>query len=107
MKSADASSLVSLEWDWDVEHADRELERKADAALHGTTPFQVDRRVLKDVVRENMGVDVGRITFLSSGELWYFLFLELLSFANVSMRNIGTFHKVDFSSTKPSTYTDI
>jgi hypothetical protein len=67
--SADASSLVPVEWDWDVEHADRELERKADAALHGATPFQVDRRVLKDVVRENMDVDVGRITFLSSGEL--------------------------------------
>jgi hypothetical protein len=69
MKSADASSLAQVEWDWDVEYADRALERKADAAQHGTTPFQIDRRVLKDVVRENMGVDVGRITFLNSGEL--------------------------------------
>ena len=69
--SAKATSPALLEWDWDIEHADRELERKADAAFHGTIPFQVDRRVLKDVVRENMGVDVGRITFLSSGEFNY------------------------------------
>jgi len=57
-----------LRWDWEIEHADRKKERKADAALHGATPFEVDRRVLKDVVREKMGVDVGRITFLSAGE---------------------------------------
>jgi len=30
--------------------------------------FEVDRKILKDVVREKLGVDVGRITFLSSGE---------------------------------------
>ncbi|KII84602.1 hypothetical protein PLICRDRAFT_179412 [Plicaturopsis crispa FD-325 SS-3] len=56
-----------LEWDWDTEHADRKREAKADAALHGAQPFQVDRRLLKDVVREKMGCEVGRITFLSSG----------------------------------------
>ena len=57
-----------LQWSWEVEHADRRKERKADAALHGATPFEVDRRVLKDIVREKMGVDVGLITFLSAGE---------------------------------------
>ncbi|KAK2465100.1 hypothetical protein APHAL10511_002908 [Amanita phalloides] len=56
-----------LEWDWEYDHADRNREAKADAALHGAIPFQVERKVLKDVVREKMGVDVGRITFLSSG----------------------------------------
>ena len=57
-----------LQWDWEYEHADRKNEAKADAALHGSIPFQVDRKVLKDVVREKMGLDVARITFLSSGE---------------------------------------
>ncbi|CAK5272451.1 unnamed protein product [Mycena citricolor] len=56
-----------LEWDWDIEHADRKLERQADAALHGATPFEVDRRVLKDVVLEHMRVPVARIVFLSAG----------------------------------------
>jgi len=56
-----------LQWDWATEHADRKRESKADAALHGASPFEVDRRVLKDVVREKMGVDVGRVTFLSAG----------------------------------------
>lgn len=59
--------LPPLRWDWETEHKDRQRERKADAALHGATPFEVDRRVLKDVVREKMGVEVGRITFLSAG----------------------------------------
>lgn len=55
------------EWDWDIEHEDRRREQKADSVLHGSQPFQVDRRVLKDVVREKMGVEVGRILFLSAG----------------------------------------
>jgi len=59
----------TVEWDWDIEHADRKREAKADATLHSATPFQVDRKVLKDVVREKMGADVGRITFLSAGKL--------------------------------------
>ena len=63
-----------LQWNWEIEHADRKKERKADAALHGATPFEVDRRVLKDIVREKMGVDVGLITFLSAGELPLFFF---------------------------------
>lgn len=62
-----AVPVKPLEWDWEVEHADRKREAKADAALHGAIPFQVDRKILKDVVREKMGVDVGRIAFLSSG----------------------------------------
>jgi hypothetical protein len=60
-------SMSVIEWDWDIEHHDRRLEAKADAALHGAQPFQVDRRVLKDVVREMTGCEVGRINFLSSG----------------------------------------
>ncbi|TFK25349.1 protein kinase subdomain-containing protein PKL/CAK/Fmp29 [Coprinopsis marcescibilis] len=56
-----------LNWDWDIEHEDRRLERKADAAYHHEIPFEVDRRLLKDVVREKMGSEVGRIKFLSSG----------------------------------------
>ena len=78
LKSSDDESLAAnesasprrppLQWNWETEHADRKKERKADAALHGATPFEVDRRVLKDIVREKMGVDVGLITFLSAGE---------------------------------------
>jgi hypothetical protein len=62
-------SMSVIEWDWDLEHHDRRLEAKADAALHGAQPFQVDRRVLKDVVREMTACEVGRINFLSSGTL--------------------------------------
>jgi hypothetical protein len=61
-------SQPNIEWDWDVEHEDRRKEAHADAKLHGAQPFEVDRKILKDVVREKLGVDVGRITFLSSGE---------------------------------------
>lgn len=57
-----------LTWDWAIEHEDRKRERKADAASHEPTPFEVDRKILKDVVREKMGVEVGRIRFLNSGE---------------------------------------
>jgi hypothetical protein len=60
----------ALEWDWDLEHADRKLEAKSDAAMHGATPFQVDRKLLKDIVREKTCVEVARITFLSSGAFW-------------------------------------
>ncbi|KAJ7041552.1 hypothetical protein C8F04DRAFT_1300979 [Mycena alexandri] len=56
-----------LQWDWDIEHADRKREAQADAALHGATPFEVDRRVLKDVVMEHMKTPVARIVFLSAG----------------------------------------
>ncbi|KAF8189412.1 hypothetical protein BJ912DRAFT_966855 [Pholiota molesta] len=56
-----------LTWDWTIEHEDRRRERKVDDALHAPTPFEVDRKILKDVVREKMGVEVGRIRFLSAG----------------------------------------
>jgi hypothetical protein len=57
-----------LIWDWPAEHEDRKAEKKADAALHGAPLFEVDRKLLKDVVREKMGVEVGRIRFLNAGE---------------------------------------
>ncbi|KAF5380784.1 hypothetical protein D9757_007105 [Collybiopsis confluens] len=57
----------SMEWDWDIEHADRKAETKADAVLHGALPFEVDRKLLKDVVREKMNEEVARIKFLSAG----------------------------------------
>ena len=56
-----------LVWDWDVEHEDRRAEAKADAAVHGATPFQVDRKLLKDIVHERMGAEVARIKFLGAG----------------------------------------
>ena len=56
-----------LEWDWDIEHKDRARETKADRAVHQTQPFLVDRRLLKDVVKEKFQVEVARIVFLSSG----------------------------------------
>ncbi|KAF9479473.1 hypothetical protein BDN70DRAFT_690228 [Pholiota conissans] len=56
-----------LTWDWTIEHEDRKRERKVDDAMHAPTPFEVDRKILKDVIREKMGVEVGRIRFLSAG----------------------------------------
>lgn len=58
---------LSLVWDWTLEHEDRKKERNVDAVMHGLMPFEVDRKLLKDVVREKTGVEVARITFLSSG----------------------------------------
>ena len=63
----DADHQPPLEWDWDAEHADRKAEAKADAAVHGSTPFQVDRKLLKDIVHERMGAAVARIKFLGAG----------------------------------------
>jgi hypothetical protein len=60
-----------VEWDWDVEHADRAREREADAAIHHAQPFEVDRRVLRDIVQEKMGEDVGRICFMGSGVFFH------------------------------------
>ena len=56
-----------LEWDWDLEHQDRAQEAKADGAVHNAQPFLVDRRVLKDVVKDKFQIDVARIAFLTSG----------------------------------------
>ncbi|KAK7019142.1 hypothetical protein R3P38DRAFT_3200449 [Favolaschia claudopus] len=66
-KGAQNDLTLPLEWDWDVEHADRKREAQADAALHGALPFEVDRRILKDVVLEHMKTPVARIMFLSAG----------------------------------------
>ncbi|KAA1473091.1 hypothetical protein DENSPDRAFT_839519 [Dentipellis sp. KUC8613] len=67
MTSSSETLKNPLEWDWDVEHDDRKREAKADAAIHGAAPFLVDRKLLKDVVREKMDCEVARITFLGSG----------------------------------------
>lgn len=75
----DGDKDLALEWDWDVEHADRKAEAKADAALHGALPFEVDRKVLKDVVREKMGAEVVRIKFLSAGRSQYCLHTKISS----------------------------
>ena len=56
-----------VEWDWDLEQADRKREVKADSAVHGAQPFLVDRNLLRDVIREKLGCRVCRITFLNSG----------------------------------------
>jgi hypothetical protein len=58
---------VVIEWDWNLEHADRKREAKADSAIHGAQPFIVDRNILRDVIKEKLDSRVGRITFLSSG----------------------------------------
>ncbi|KDQ60403.1 hypothetical protein JAAARDRAFT_32800 [Jaapia argillacea MUCL 33604] len=64
----DSSKQPAMEWDWDFEHADRKKEAQSDASsAHLMAPFQVDRKVLKDVVKERMGVEAGRIQFLSAG----------------------------------------
>ncbi|KAL5521525.1 hypothetical protein ACEPAF_2273 [Sanghuangporus sanghuang] len=59
-----ATPLKHLEWDWDAEYADRVREKRHDG---NDTSFQVDRRVLRDVVKEKLGIEVARIRFLSSG----------------------------------------
>lgn len=88
-----------LVWDWPTEHEDRKKERKADMAMHGSAPFEVDRRLLKDVVREKMGVEAGRIHFLSAGALLRLRVSEdvlLMRTFPISIiaHSIGTFHKV-------------
>ncbi|KAI5119076.1 hypothetical protein M0805_005494 [Coniferiporia weirii] len=55
---------IKLEWDQDVELADRAREAKHDGIDRS---FQVDRKVMRDIVREKMGFEVARIRFISSG----------------------------------------
>lgn len=43
------------------------LDRVKEILADGDHPFPVDRRILKDVVRNKMGQEVVRIKFLSSG----------------------------------------
>lgn len=66
--SAKAPEQTSLAWSWEIEHEDRKKEAKADAAIHGAPPFQVDRKLLKDIVHEKMGAEVARIQYLGAGE---------------------------------------
>ncbi|TFK47484.1 hypothetical protein OE88DRAFT_1810963 [Heliocybe sulcata] len=61
----EAGEKPVVEWNWDVEHADR--KREAKSTPHGAAPFDVDRRALKNVVEEKMETPVGRIQFLSAG----------------------------------------
>lgn len=70
-KNGEASKPVEkkpLVWDWTLEHEDRKKEAKSDEARHGAGPFQVDRKLLKDIVREKMEAEVVRIQFLGAGE---------------------------------------
>ena len=57
-----------FKWDPEREAEDREREAKANA----DHPFDIDRRVLRDVVGQKMGAEVARIQFLSSG--LYFIY---------------------------------
>lgn len=68
----ESATKQQLEWDWDSEHLDRKRESDADRSLHGSGPFEVDRKVLKDVVRERTSTDVARIKFLSAGNVFKF-----------------------------------
>lgn len=72
---AQQNSEPLIVWDWDVEHKDRRREAEADAWMHGAQPFEVDRKILKDVVKEKMGSEVGRIKFISSGECGHWVTL--------------------------------
>lgn len=71
LPSLPTTSYTPIEWNWDAEFADRKHEAKVDAARHDVQPFPVDRRVLRDILREKTRCEVGRITFLSSGELLF------------------------------------
>ncbi|KAI5997322.1 hypothetical protein F5J12DRAFT_922317 [Pisolithus orientalis] len=48
-------------------HRQREADADSAAAHAAIQPFHIDRRVLRDIVREYAHAQVGRITFLSSG----------------------------------------
>ncbi|KAI0777774.1 hypothetical protein BD413DRAFT_467918 [Trametes elegans] len=67
MQPSEPVKKPALVWDWDIEHADRQAERSADAAVHGAIPFEVDRKLLKDIVHERMGAEVARIKYLGAG----------------------------------------
>jgi hypothetical protein len=74
MTSANHAKSAVIEWDWALEHADRKHEAKADSAVHGAPIFNVDRNILRDVIKEKMECRVGRIMFLSSGARGFLLF---------------------------------
>jgi hypothetical protein len=74
MTSVNHLKPAAIEWDWALEHTDRRREAKVDSAVHGAPPFQVDRNILRDVIKEKLECRVGRITFLSSGARGFLLF---------------------------------
>lgn len=63
-----------FEWDWEIDQADRARERRHDGT---DVTFQVDRKVMRDVVKERMGAEVARIRFISSGTLLTSLLIAL------------------------------
>lgn len=75
-----------LEWNWELEHKDRAKEAKADRAVHHAQPFLVDRKLLKDVVKDKFQLDVARIVFLSSGEF-------RSSTEHISLRRFPSFYR--------------
>ncbi|THH32577.1 hypothetical protein EUX98_g1626 [Antrodiella citrinella] len=75
-----------LQWDWDIEHQDRRREAKADAVVHNTQPFQVDRKLLKDIVHEKMGTEVARVQFLGAGTFHKGYLITLVDGAEVVAR---------------------
>lgn len=79
--------VKKLEWDWALEHADRTRESRLDAAGGVGDIFQIDRKALRDAVKEKMGGEVVRIRFISSG--------SSSSFHSFSLAYVhtGTFHK--------------
>jgi hypothetical protein len=97
--SLNATKPSVVQWDWNLEQADRKREAKADSAVHGAQPgpFLVDRSLLRDVIREKLGCRVGRITFLNSGASSWPLF-PLPNDKGHAPGIIGTFHKVRSSS---------
>lgn len=82
------ASQPLLQWNWEAEHADRKLEAKADSAIRDAPPFQVDRKLLKDIVQEKMGANVARIKFLGAGTYKRCIFLSMLSYRSIFSRNV-------------------
>ena len=56
---------IKLEWDPDIDLADRVREKRHDGA---DTSFQLDRRIMREIVKEKLGHEVARIRFISSGK---------------------------------------
>lgn len=75
--AATSNTKELLVWDWDIEHDDRKRETRMDKAVHHAQPFQVDRRVLKEVVQDKLGMEVSRIVFLNAGKSFRCLFFVL------------------------------
>lgn len=57
----------TVQWSWEFDQEDRKREAEADRTFKDYGVLQVERAVLKAVVKEKMGAEVVRIVFLSSG----------------------------------------